>query len=131
MVCHTRVFLYHIHDMRKSRKNSVTRVLFSHQRILQMAVRTSLPKGFKCFSTLGGSVPVFLRIPIATCDFLGGGGASGPHCPSLHYRSAHVICRETSMPQVWKNESIDLLSLSVDKFQFLKVNGLKSKLCFV
>ena len=43
----------------------------SYQRISQKAVRTSLPSW--------ESVPVFLRKPIATCDFQGG---PDPHIPT-------------------------------------------------
>ena len=47
---------------------------FSHQRISQRTVRTSLEKQLDPIgpiSSRGGSVPVFLRTTIATCDFPG------------------------------------------------------------
>ena len=47
-------------------------IIFSHQRILERSVRTSPVKhlGSKGpFASRGGSVPVFLREHIATCDF--------------------------------------------------------------
>ena len=59
-------------------------IFLSHQRISQRAVRTSLekqldPKG--PIASRGGSVSVFLRKPIATCDFSGGwsGSVAPPH----------------------------------------------------
>ena len=50
-------------------------VFISHQRFSQMAVRTSLeeqldPRG--PIASRGGSILVFLRKPIATCDSPGG-----------------------------------------------------------
>ena len=50
----------------------VLTTFFSHQCILQVAVQTSLGKQLDPrgpIASRGGSVPVFLRKPIATCDF--------------------------------------------------------------
>ena len=64
-------------------------IFFNHQRISQGAVRTSHKDQL---DSRWGSVLVFLRESIATCDFLGGGGGGGvTHCPSPHYSgSTHV-----------------------------------------
>ena len=54
---------------------------FSHQCILQRAVRTSLEKQLDPRGTIAsrwGSVPVFLRKPITTCNFPRGGGVRLP-----------------------------------------------------
>ena len=59
--------------------------VFSHQCISQRAVGTSLKELLE-----GGVVPVFLRKPIATCDFSGGGGG-GARYPSPCSGSAHGL----------------------------------------
>ena len=49
-------------------------VIFSHQHISQRAVRTSLKKQLDPLGPIafrGWSLPEFLRLPIATCDFPG------------------------------------------------------------
>ena len=59
---------------------------FSHQHISQRAVQTSLEKQLDLspIASGGGSVPVFLRKSIATCDFPGGwGGGPDPLSPPL------------------------------------------------
>ena len=79
-------------DQESSIRGDGGRVLtnsFSHQCILQGAVQTSLGKHLDTkgpIASQGGSVPVFLRKPIATCEFFlggGGGGGSGPPVPPL------------------------------------------------
>ena len=55
---------------------------FSHQHISERAVRTLVP-----IASRGGSVPDFLRKPMATCDFPGGGQGRGrpPLDPPMSY----------------------------------------------
>ena len=69
---------------------SLEACLFSHQRILQSIIRTSLEKKWtqlsSCFSR--GSVPVLLIRHIATSDLTCGEGGLDPLPP---YGSAHVI----------------------------------------
>ena len=62
---------------------------FSHQRISQRVVRTSLKKQLDTLGPIAsrrGSVPVFLRKSLATSDFPGGGGGAGPPVPHLWTR---------------------------------------------
>ena len=65
----------------------VSTFLRSHQRILQRAVQTAHEKQLDPFLRGGGSVPVFLREPLATCGFPDGGGGGGhpaPHSGVVH-----------------------------------------------
>ena len=67
-------------------------VFISHQRILQSAVLTSLEKQLDLrgpITSRGRSVPIFLRKPIATCDFAGGGGGPDPLSPLDHPKEFH------------------------------------------
>ena len=71
-------------DQKKSVKEGPENFL-SHQPISQTAVKTSLEKQLDPrvpIASREGSVPVFLRKPIATCDFPGGSGRPVPP-PSL------------------------------------------------
>ena len=83
----------------------VVKTVFSHQRISQMAVRTSLERQLDpmCqIASRGWLVPVFLRKPEA-CDLPvdggGGGGSEPPVAPagsacdqSLHIATSFVSC---------------------------------------
>ena len=71
--------------------------VFNHLRISQKAVWTSLDKQLGPWAPIashGGSVPVFLRKPIATCDFSKGSG-SGALAPLwIHAcKTALFTCR--------------------------------------
>ena len=63
---------------------------FSNRNIFQRALRTSLEKQLDPIGPIasqGRSVPVFLRKPIATCDFPGGVRPPAPH----HSGSTHEM----------------------------------------
>ena len=77
--------------MRGSRKlrQGVLTNIFNHQGISQRAVRASLEKQLDpgvSIADRGGSVPLFLRTDIATCDVPGGQAT----CP-LSSGSVHVL----------------------------------------
>ena len=59
---------------------------FCHEHISERTLRASLEES-NCLPM--GSEPVFLRKHIATCDFRGGGGGSGPLIPTSG--STHVV----------------------------------------
>ena len=60
--------------------------LFCHQRISQRVVRPSLENQLDPRGSQGKSVPIFLRIPIATCEFPGGNPSPLALTPSLDLR---------------------------------------------
>ena len=60
-------------------------IFFNHQGLSKRAIRTTLEKQLDPMGPIasrGVSLPVFLKKPVATCDFPGGGG-SRPSIPSL------------------------------------------------
>ena len=82
--------MFHVglyHAMRGSRVGPdvvVVFMFFSHQRIVERAVRTSLEKQLNPMgpnASREGSVLVFLRTIVATCDLSGGGGCPDPYTP--------------------------------------------------
>ena len=74
-------------------------VLLSYQRISQRALRTFIekqldPRGSTGpVASRGGSVPEFLRKPIAACDFRGESGPPFPHWPR-QYLCWHLLADE-------------------------------------
>ena len=80
-------------DPENSVRGSPTTSFFSHQHISQRAVQTSLEKLLDPLGPIASrerSVPVFLRKPIATCNFHGGvGGWWGVRIPCPPSGSAH------------------------------------------
>ena len=68
--------------------------IFSYQRISQRVVRTSLEKQLDPRDPIAsrwGSVPVFVRKHIATCDFPGVSGALPPPGPATGYSYKHHL----------------------------------------
>ena len=117
-------------------ENSVTGILKLFSRVSQRAVRTSLekqldPLGSNCYSR--GSLPVFIRKHIATCDFPGGldqSPSGSTHelclvfCEFAKYDQMTAFLQSTNWPLTYYNNNYISLETTC-KFFFIS-----SKLSF-